>query len=159
VEAAQDALPADLEMPDQMPIQDAARVIGCSVLVVEKHLGLSPLQASRLAADSPLMISAERVRRLAGALAQASVLDSSDLRFRQALALARPPADGDVWLSTTTAAAVLGVTQRTVRKRAEEGRIPFAVQSGRRWYRRTDVEVMAAARTFTRARRSSERRS
>lgn len=48
---------------------------------------------------------------------------------------------------------------RTARKRTEEETIPFTEHQGRRWFRQLDVEVLAAARSFGRARKGWERES
>lgn len=61
----------------------------------------------------------------------------------------QPPTDGDVWLSSVTAALLLGWTPQYVTRLATHERIP-AVRRGRRWWlRRRDVERCAAARAFT----------
>lgn len=96
-----------------MPIEVAAGVLGCPLLAVEKHLGLAPLDKLRRGAEPP-QITAEGIRELAERLAPAPPIDLALVRPRAALALARPAADGDTWLTTTAAAELLGVTQRIV---------------------------------------------
>ena len=60
-----------------------------------------------------------------------------------------PPPDGEVWLDSTTAALVIGVSAQYVARLATNGRYP-AVYRGRQWWlRRSHVEQLAAARIFT----------
>jgi hypothetical protein len=57
-----------------------------------------------------------------------------------------PPDDGHVWLDTTTAALVVGVTENWLRHLASTSKAP-ATRRGRRWWWRRDlVESFAAAR-------------
>ena len=59
-----------------------------------------------------------------------------------------PPDDGQVWLSTSAAAAVLGVTSNRVQQLVTAGRLP-AIRRGRRWwFRRDHIEQAAAARAL-----------
>ena len=83
-----------------------------------------------LGPKDPLPISSARVRGLAQRVATPQAVDRSELRPRQILTLARPPADGDVWLTTTAAAAVLSMTQRSVRRQRRAGQ--DSVHSARR---------------------------
>lgn len=71
-------------------------------------------------------------------------------RVERKIAREQPPQDGDVWLSVTEAALVLGMTPSNVRKRLMAERLP-GVQSptGRWWLRRGHAEQAAAARTFS----------
>ena len=55
---------------------------------------------------------------------------------------------GDVSLSAETAALVLGVTRQSVDQRAADGKLPFTVHGGMKWFRRSDVEMRAAVRAF-----------
>lgn len=61
-----------------------------------------------------------------------------------------PPNDGDVWLNTTTAALVVGVTPQYLTRLAAQERIPSTRKNGRRrlWFRRRDVEQFAAVRAL-----------
>ena len=54
-----------------------------------------------------------------------------------------------------TTALALGVSVQAVRKRTKSGRIPFAEIGDRGWFRRADVEVLAAARTFVQGQRQT----
>lgn len=59
-----------------------------------------------------------------------------------------PPDDTCVRLDTATTALVLGVSPRYVARMAVTERLP-GVRSGRGWwFRRSDVDQQAAARTF-----------
>jgi len=59
-----------------------------------------------------------------------------------------PPDDGQVWLDALTAGLVLGVSVGRVRQLARASRLPHELRAGRYWFRRTDVEQVAAARAF-----------
>ena len=59
-----------------------------------------------------------------------------------------PPDDGDVWVSTATAALALGITPNAVRQRVERGTLPHRRTAARLWFRRGDVEAAAAAQAF-----------
>jgi hypothetical protein len=69
-----------------------------------------------------------------------------------------PPDDGDVWVSTATAALALGITPNAVRQRVERGTLPHRRTATRLWFRRRDVEAAAAAQAF-RARATQVSRS
>lgn len=68
-------------------------------------------------------------------------------------ALWQPPKDGQVWLDVTTTAIVLALSDSRVKQFAAEDRIPHRRQGRRLWFRRSDVEQMAAARSFADRRR------
>ena len=91
---------------------------------------------------------AKRRRRRRQALARQAAA-----RAERKLSRDQPPQDGDVWLSVTEAALVLGMTPSSVRKRLTAERLP-GVQSpaGRWWLRRSHVEIAAAADAFGRGR-------
>ncbi|MDE0775443.1 MAG: helix-turn-helix domain-containing protein [Nocardioides sp.] len=56
-----------------------------------------------------------------------------------------------MWLDTTTAALVLGISTGRVRQLARSGRLPFTEHAGRRWFARHHVEQRAAARALARS--------
>ena len=92
-------------------------------------------------------------------LARASVEEYA-ARHRQAVARRRqkeaqhtpvatgPPEDGQVWLDVTTTALVLGLSAGRVRQLAQRGSLPFTEHGSRRWFVRSHVEQVAAARAF-----------
>lgn len=59
-----------------------------------------------------------------------------------------PPEDGDVWVTTATAALALGLTSGGVGARIRAGTLPGTLRGNRYWLRRADVEVAAAAQAF-----------
>ena len=61
-----------------------------------------------------------------------------------------PPDDGQVWVTTKTAALVLGLTPNGVGARIRAGTLPAVLRGSRYWLRRVDVETAAAARVFMR---------
>lgn len=61
-----------------------------------------------------------------------------------------PPQDGDVWLSISTAALVIGVSERMLVRLAAQERLPATRSEGGRWWlRRQHVEQWAAARALS----------
>lgn len=67
----------------------------------------------------------------------------------------RPPDDGQVWLSVSTTAALLGVTPTRVTQMIRTERLPATRKGQRWWIRRQHAEILAAARAATRRRSSS----
>jgi hypothetical protein len=64
-----------------------------------------------------------------------------------------PPDDGHVWLDVATTALVLGVSRSRVAQLAATDRLPhWRSNTGRRWFRRDHVELVAAARARLRSR-------
>lgn len=59
-----------------------------------------------------------------------------------------PPEDGDVWVTTRTAALALNLTPNGVGARIRAGTLPGTLRGNRYWLRRSDVEVAAAAHAF-----------
>lgn len=60
-----------------------------------------------------------------------------------------PPQDGDVWLGVTTVSLLLQVSDSWVRHMARVEALPAVrTVSGRWWFRRGDMERIAAARAF-----------
>jgi len=66
----------------------------------------------------------------------------------QAARSIRPPDDGDVWLPSTTVALVLGISKTRVDQLARAERLPYTRRGVRRWFRRSHVEQIAAARAL-----------
>ncbi|UIU47048.1 helix-turn-helix domain-containing protein [Microcystis phage MinS1] len=57
-----------------------------------------------------------------------------------------PPASGHDWIDTATAAQVLGVSTVRVSQLARADRLPHVRRGRRVWFRRDQLEVVAAAR-------------
>jgi hypothetical protein len=128
---------------------EAANLVGCS------RAGLYPhVRAGRI------RHRARRVRR--GSLDRASVEQFGTwlAQHKAERAAARntarrkpspsgPPDDTDIWLKTTTAALVLGYSPQYLGRLAAEERVPAHRRGHGWWFRRSDVEQLAAARTFT----------
>lgn len=69
-------------------------------------------------------------------------------RRERRLAVSGPPSTDDIWLKPSTAALVVGVSPQYLIRLAGEERVP-AVRRGKRWwFRRHDVEQLAAVRAF-----------
>jgi hypothetical protein len=130
---------------------EAAGIVGCSharvpELVVEGLLVQRPgprgqASISRESADEAAQVWADRQ-----AAAHAA---------REARAAKRPsnaaPNDGQVWVTTETAALALGMSRNGVGERIRAGTLPAVLRGNRYWLRRTDVETASAARVFRRS--------
>lgn len=102
-------------------------------------------------------VSAGKIRRRVVHRSQPSLNTESVSTFAQLWATKKerrlqrrdngPPADGEVWLDSTTTALVLGVSRSRVSQLALAERLPCTVRNGRRWFQRTHVEQAAAARS------------
>ncbi|MDP3950308.1 helix-turn-helix domain-containing protein [Microbacterium sp.] len=58
----------------------------------------------------------------------------------------KPPQDGHFWLSRAEAALVLGISASRVSELTRTDKIPATRAGHRHWYRRDQVEQLAAAR-------------
>lgn len=133
----------------------AAAIVGCS------HARVPELVAEGLLVQRPgprwrASISRESAVRAATAWAArlAAEREAREER-RRARATNWPPEDGDVWVTTGTAALALGLTPGGVGARIRAGTLPGTLRGNRYWLRRSDVEVAAAAQAFVRRRHSS----
>lgn len=68
----------------------------------------------------------------------------------------KPPGPGDVWLSARATSLLLGVSVSRVHQLALADRLPHVRHRGRVWFRRSHMEVAAAARAFARAAAAAE---
>jgi len=67
------------------------------------------------------------------------------------------PDDGDVWLSTREVALMLGVTTAAINQMAARERLPATWSRGQRWFRRSHIEQITAARAAAITRRIAGR--
>jgi excisionase family DNA binding protein len=126
----------------------AAAIVGCSHarvphLVAEGLLVQRPgprVQASisRASAEQAAQVWSDRLK-----VAKAARDERVATRRSNAA-----PKDGQVWMTTATAALVLGMSRNGVGERIRAGTLPAVLRGNRYWLRRTDVETAAAARAF-----------
>lgn len=130
---------------------DAGRLAGCSATTVGYAVRRGWIRQREVA------------NRALPSLERSSVLEFAERRAARAWARARtrtaraarkvgPPADGDVWFDTRTTALVLRISVTRVGQLARCGRLPCTDIGGRRWFRRSDIECIAAARVFLKLR-------
>lgn len=115
---------------DGITLDEAAHIVGCSRRTLVRHI---------LAGRLPASGKHER-RRVYRAETEALALQlpSSKMQF---------DADTSYWVSAKGAAAILGVNVSRLNQLVAAARVPFEVHaSGRRLYRRQQVEVVANAR-------------
>lgn len=134
---------------------EAAALVGCS------HARVPELVAEGLLVQRPSprgQASIGRASTVRAALAWADRQAAHEVA-RQERAAARPsnaaPDDGQVWVTTATAALVMGMSRNGVGERIRAGTLPAVLRGNRYWMRRTDVETAAAARVFASRRGSS----
>jgi len=127
----------------------AALIIRCSPSTV-RTLARSGRVVRRQVARRLPSLDAESVRAVAGEwrAQQQAKRDKTVARAQAERLRGSPPDSEHVWLRAGEAAALLGVTPTRVHQRARRGRIPCVEHAGRRWFRRLDIEVIAAAKTF-----------
>lgn len=135
--------------PQWVTLRAAADVLGCSVPYVQTLARAGRLEQRKVARKLP-SINLASAHRLAHELeeerAQREAMRQADAEAR---ALWRkPPQDGQVWLSTEAVALMLGVSTVRVHQLLQADRIPHTRHGGRLWVRRTDAEIVAAARAF-----------
>lgn len=124
---------------------DAADIVGCShgripELIEEGLLVQRPgprwrASISRESAMSAAEVWSQRLR---------AAKDERDERRRTRPTNAAPD-DGHAWVTTSTAALMLGLTRNGVGERIRAGTLPATRRGNRYWMLRQDVEVAAAA--------------
>ena len=132
--------------PEWITYREAAETLGVTHTTVGRMVKDGRLARRKLAATYYPSISAASVRAHAAereAQARAREQARREHEERQL-----PPQDGDVWLSATVAAAVLGISRSRLWQRASAGRTPFTWKDGRMWFRRSDIETRAAVVAF-----------
>ena len=135
---------------------DASRIAGCAAQTLTKAVrdGLIEQRATTNRAV-PSLDRASVEEFAAGRYAERSARERADRQRRRVQQLwATPPQDGHVWLDTTTAALVLGLSRSRVYQLATEDRLPSTLRAGRRWFRRDHVEQRAAILALTRPTKS-----
>jgi hypothetical protein len=141
---------------------------GLDAVAADRSRWVSHVEAGRLAgcAANTIGHAVQRgliVQRTVTNRALPSLDRASVLSFAEALTAERaarvvslpvrrtgPPDDGHVWLDTSTTALLLDISRTRVGQLARSGRLPGTVIGGRRWFRRSHVEQVAAARAFRR---------
>ena len=137
----------DSRKDEWVSILEAARLLGCGHGPVERMVRQGVIERRCGTRGVPSL-------KLASVEAAAATW-SREQRERSARVERRahrrrndPPYTGEVWLDSTTAALVLGLTANRVRQLAKAGRLPSTMTGTKLWFRRSDVERAAAARVF-----------
>ena len=145
--------------PDEWLSQAAvAKLAGCSTYTVETYVAAGRIRTRPRHGGRPSIerISAEEFARWFRAQARARRRHAAALATQaaQTRAFNQPPDDHDVWLDTTTTALVLGCTASWVVQLAAADRLPVTRRGRRLWFRRGDIEHVAAAWAFARRQHS-----
>lgn len=131
-------------------LKRAQKIVGCSDrvlalladegLIVQRPGHRGQASISRESAEAAALVLAHRRDQ-----ANAKRMEREALRDRSS-----PPDNGTVWLSVSTTALLLGLSESGTTLRIRSGRLP-ATRRGRRWWvRREDAEQAAAAKAFAR---------
>lgn len=110
----------------------------------DRHRGQPSQEAAR--APHPAPSGAPIGREVRGDLAERKQRQAQRQERRKAPG---PLRDGHVWLNSQTAALLLGVGRTRVSQLAARGSLPHQRHGGRLWFRRDQIEQVAAARAFT----------
>lgn len=124
---------------------EAAQILGCHVSTVDKY-SAAGLLSRRGARRSLPSLQLTEVKALANRLIIEAEARAAVARRRQAHRRPGPPDDQHEWLTTTQAAAVLGISRARVGQKATNGTLPFTPVKGRRWFRRDHLELVRQAR-------------
>lgn len=125
----------------------AASIAGCSPSTIHRAVAHGAIMARQVSAPARPSLSRTSVQEFAADLAlrrQHTAQARADAEDRRPAS--GPPDDGDVWLDAGTTALVLGISTTRLGQLAPAGRVPHQVRGRRRWYRRGDIERLAAAR-------------
>lgn len=136
-------------MSEWVTLRAAAEVLGCSVPYVQTLARAGRLEQRKTARKFP-SIDLGSVHRLALEFEEERTRREADRRTEAAARAlwGMPPQDGQVWLTLDDVALMLGVTRNRVDQLTLADRIPHTRHGGRVWIRRTDAEIIAAARAF-----------
>lgn len=125
----------------------AAELLGLGPGVIRGYVAAGKLQTRPRRGASPTIYEPS-LRQLADELEAAKRRSQRTVRPRSPVVGARPPDDQHVWLTTTAAGYLLGITGEWARRRAHADTLPHVVHDGRVWFRRDLIEQIAAANAF-----------
>jgi excisionase family DNA binding protein len=133
-------------------MQVAARIAGCSDRTIARavaagHIKRRETTSRAVPSLDRVTVEAYATQRRAEQAARArdkAVGEQDRDRRRSTL---RPPDDGNVWLTPTEAALVLGLSPSRVKQMTRQDRLPHhTTPAGRHFFRRDHIEQVAAAR-------------
>lgn len=141
-------------------IADAATIIGCSTTTVVQAARNGFIQRHPATKRGHPSLSATSVQDFA-ARWRVQKAKQEALRLAEAQAAAQanragPPPDGQVWFDAATVAAILGISAGRVQQLAVADRIPHTWHNRRRWFLRSHVEQVAAARVWVKQQQSCD---
>lgn len=144
---------------------EAADIVGCARGTITKAVARGDIThrtAPNRQRGGPASLDRHSVQAFAQQRAQLTTETQREAIQRleaqaERAALSQPPRDGQVWLDAATTAIVLGLSVSRVKQLAAADRVPHQRQGRRLWFRRTDVEQLAAARAFVERRRGRQR--
>lgn len=142
--------------PEWVTHAEAAAIVGCGLSTIDRHQRAGDIERRHVADRKLPSLNRASVE----AFAERWQREQTAARERAAARRGPkggPPDDGDVWLDSTTASLVVGVSTQYLGRLALQGRLPAALDQGMRkwWFRRSHIEDYAAERTAVRTRRSA----
>jgi excisionase family DNA binding protein len=127
----------------------AAQIVGCSETAILHAVQRGDIKRRKVESNAQPALSRSSVDRFAGEWAVRQA-ERECRRTQREAKKSGPPEDGQVWLTSATAALVLGITTSRLRQLAQKERVPFTQTGGRRWYRRDHLEQLSGARCLSR---------
>lgn len=130
-------------------LAEASALIGCSRHTVERYVGSGQIRRRYPRARRTPTLDRASVESFA-AWWQERGREMEQRRREQRSQRLGPPQDGEVWLDSATAALVLGYSPQYLGRLALAERVPGYREGlgrpSRWWFRRRDIEQLAAAR-------------
>lgn len=128
---------------------EAGRMAGCSANTIGRAVKRGLITQRPVTNRALPSLDRSSAMRFAETRAAAKTA-AAEARTARPTRQSGPPDDGDVWLDTRTTALLLGISITRVAQLARRGRLPCTDTGGRRWFRRSHIEQIAAARVLAR---------
>jgi hypothetical protein len=124
----------------------AAQLVGCDPRTIQKAVKNGTIEQRRVHRTQP-SLALHSVLQFAEHRWAKTHQEQLERRRRETerRRLQGPPLDGNAWLTTAAAAALLGVGQTQVRRLAEQNWFTTVKTGRRRWYRHDEVASIARA--------------
>lgn len=147
---ARDANAYAAEESRWISMEAAAAVVGVSASTINKAAAKGDIEQRRAAKRVPSLNRSSVEQYAQRHRLEVAQRDKEAARKRASVG---PPDDGQVWFGAATTAAVLGLSTGRIGQLARQGRLPYTQRGARRWFSRTHIEQIAAARAFEARRR------
>lgn len=125
---------------------EAAALVGCHRHTIDRHVAAGRIERRYPRGRKTPSLNRNSVEEFA--LWWRERLAAHETRRHERLHRTGPPGDGDEWLTCPAAALVIGVSAQYLGRIGALGRVPAVRQGGRWYFRRHDIESLAAARAL-----------